>query len=63
LIYLFTLLLSLILLLSIFSILLKKNGAYHLTAPLALCLALAGFGYDTGIKWPNDIYLQNKKLA
>ena len=47
----------------IFSILLKKNGAYHITAPLALCLALAGFGYDTGIKWPNDIYLQNKKLA
>ena len=47
----------------IFSILLKKNGAYHLIAPLALCLALSGFGYDTGIKWPNDIYLQNKKLA
>lgn len=47
----------------IFSILLKKNGAYHIIAPLALCLALSSFGYDTGIKWPNDIYMQDKKLA
>ena len=48
---------------AIFSLLLKKNGNYHITAPLALCMALLGFGYDVGIKWPNDIYLQGKKLA
>lgn len=47
----------------IFSILLKKNGSYHITVPLALSLALQSLGYDTGIKWPNDIYMQEKKLA
>jgi BirA family biotin operon repressor/biotin-[acetyl-CoA-carboxylase] ligase len=46
-----------------FSILLKHNASYNVIAPLALCLALYSLGYDTGIKWPNDIYLQNKKLA
>ena len=31
----------------IFSILLKKNGSYHITVPLALSLALQSLGYDT----------------
>ena len=46
-----------------FSILLKHNASYNVIAPLALCLALYSLGYDTGIKWPNDIYMQDKKLA
>ena len=47
----------------IFSILLKKNGNYAITAPLAVCLGLNEFGFNTGIKWPNDIYMNDKKLA
>lgn len=47
----------------IFSILLKRNGFYNITVPLAVSLALKSLGYDTGIKWPNDIYMQDKKLA
>ena len=46
-----------------FSILLKHNASYNIIAPLALSLALYSLGYDTGIKWPNDIYMQDKKLA
>ena len=47
----------------IFSILLKKNGNYEITTPLAICMALDSFGFNAGIKWPNDIYLNDKKLA
>lgn len=47
----------------IFSILLKKDGPYALIAPLAIVLGLKEFGYDTKIKWPNDIYLDGYKLS
>ena len=46
-----------------FSILLKKNGNYEITTPLAICNALDKYGFDAGIKWPNDVYLNNKKLC
>lgn len=47
----------------IFSTLLKKNGKYEIITPLAVCLALDKFGFKTGVKWPNDIYLNDKKLC
>ena len=47
----------------IFSILLKNNGNYEITTPLAICMALDSYGFDAGIKWPNDIYLNDKKLC
>ena len=47
----------------IFSILLKTNGFYQITAPLAVCYGLIDLGFDVSIKWPNDIYLNNKKLV
>ena len=47
----------------IFSILLKENGNYQITAPLAVCYGLLDLGFDTKIKWPNDIYLNDKKLV
>ena len=47
----------------IFSLLLKNNGSYEIIAPLAVCLGLMEFGFETGIKWPNDIYMNDKKLA
>lgn len=46
-----------------FSILLKTNGQYAIITPLAIVLALANFGFDTKIKWPNDIYLNGLKLS
>lgn len=46
-----------------FSMLLKKNGNYEIITPLAICMALDKFGFKTGIKWPNDIYLNDKKLS
>lgn len=47
-----------------FTILFKNNN-YHnnLIAPLAIVFALRKYGIHTAIKWPNDIYLHNKKLA
>ena len=47
----------------IFSILLKNNGFYQITAPLAVCYGLLDLGFDVSIKWPNDIYLNGKKLV
>ena len=46
-----------------FSILLKENGNYQITVPLAVCYGLLDLGFDTYIKWPNDIYLNDKKLV
>ena len=46
-----------------FSILLKHNGNYEITTPLAICKSLEEFGFNVGIKWPNDIYMDNKKLC
>ncbi|MCR5349744.1 MAG: biotin--[acetyl-CoA-carboxylase] ligase [Acholeplasmatales bacterium] len=47
----------------IFSILKKNNGYYHLISPLSIALALKKLNINVGIKWPNDIYLNNKKLS
>ena len=47
----------------IFSILLKENKNYAIIAPLAICLGLEKFNIKAGIKWPNDVYLNNKKLS
>lgn len=47
----------------IFSILLKRNGPYAISTPLAIVLALEEFGFDTNIKWPNDIYYNGLKLS
>jgi BirA family biotin operon repressor/biotin-[acetyl-CoA-carboxylase] ligase len=46
-----------------FSILLKNNGNYEIITPLAICLALDSYGFKCGIKWPNDVYLNDKKLS
>ncbi|MBQ9899915.1 MAG: biotin--[Acholeplasmatales bacterium] len=47
----------------IFSILLKDNYNNEIIAPLAVLRALKSFDIDTKIKWPNDIYYNNKKLC
>ena len=52
-----------------FSITLKPNiqinelMKFSLIFPLALQKTLKEYGFNTKIKWPNDIYLNNKKLA
>lgn len=46
-----------------FSILKNKKAPYSIIAPLTVVLALKRFGYETSIKWPNDILYQHKKLA
>jgi len=46
-----------------FSLLLKKEYHNEIIAPLSIVRALKSFGVDTKIKWPNDIYLNNKKLS
>lgn len=42
-----------------------KNNSYHnnIIAPLAIVFALRKYNIYASIKWPNDIYLNNKKLA
>ncbi|MBQ9520676.1 MAG: biotin--[Acholeplasmatales bacterium] len=47
----------------IFSILLKHNNNYEIITPVAICQGLAKFNIKCGIKWPNDIYLNDKKLS
>ena len=47
----------------IFSILLKNNNCYQIITPLAIISALKDFNIKSLIKWPNDIYLDNKKLS
>lgn len=47
-----------------FSILFKnKNVNHHLIAPLAVIDALLSFNINAMIKWPNDIYINDKKLG
>lgn len=46
-----------------FSILFKKPAFHAVIAPLAIVRALEHYNCQTYIKWPNDIYLTNKKLA
>lgn len=47
----------------IFSLLFKKNDFYEIITPLAIVIALKKYGLEAKIKWPNDIYLNNKKLC
>jgi BirA family biotin operon repressor/biotin-[acetyl-CoA-carboxylase] ligase len=47
----------------IFSILFKEKKLNHIVAPLAICMALEKYDLNVGIKWPNDIYLDSKKLC
>lgn len=47
-----------------FSMLFINNKAlHHMIAPLAVCYALEEFGYSPMIKWPNDVYLNDKKVS
>lgn len=46
-----------------FSIIFKKHFNNQLIAPLAIELALIDLGISSTIKWPNDIYYDNKKLC
>lgn len=47
-----------------FSILFKmKDYNHHLIAPLAVCMAVDGLGYTAKIKWPNDIFINDKKVS
>lgn len=46
-----------------FSILFKEKHPNAIISSLAIVLALQDFGIASGIKWPNDIYLDNKKLS
>ena len=46
-----------------FSILLFKNNNYSIIIPLSIIFALKKYNINTMIKWHNDIYLDNKKLA
>lgn len=47
----------------IFSLLFKENNLYQIMTPLAIISALKDFNINCKIKWPNDIYLDNKKLC
>ena len=46
-----------------FSILFKDLHHNEIIAPMSIVRALKEYGFDTKIKWPNDIYLNNKKLS
>lgn len=46
-----------------FSILYKKKNYNNIIIPLAITMVLNKLNISAGIKWPNDIYLNNKKLA
>jgi BirA family biotin operon repressor/biotin-[acetyl-CoA-carboxylase] ligase len=47
----------------IFSLLFKNNNLYQIITPLSIISALKDFNINSKIKWPNDIYLDNKKLC
>lgn len=46
-----------------FSILYKSFHFNNIIAPLAITLALKDINISSGIKWPNDILINDKKLA
>ena len=46
-----------------FSILYKNKDIYTIITPLAIVYALKELGIESAIKWPNDIYVNNKKLS
>ncbi|MCR5705782.1 MAG: biotin--[acetyl-CoA-carboxylase] ligase [Acholeplasmatales bacterium] len=41
----------------------NNKALHHMIAPLAVCYALEEIGYAPMIKWPNDVYLNGKKLS
>lgn len=47
----------------IVSILFKEKHNNTIIAPMAVCLALRDIGIDAGIKWPNDVYVDSKKIC
>lgn len=47
----------------LFSILFKKKHNNTIIAPMAVCLALRDIGINAGIKWPNDVYVDFKKIC
>lgn len=42
---------------------LSACSVYMLAAPLAVCDVLAAYGIKGEIKWPNDVWVANKKIA
>lgn len=46
-----------------FSILFKESATHALLAPLAIVQALKKMHCNVSIKWPNDIYLNQRKLS
>lgn len=48
-----------------FSILFKneKKILYHMIAPLSIVYTLKKYNVEAWIKWPNDIYIDNKKVS
>ena len=46
-----------------FSFITKENYKNTIITPLAIVKALKKYNLNTYIKWPNDIYLDNKKLS
>ena len=46
-----------------FSFITKENYKNTIITPLAIVKALKKYDLNTYIKWPNDIYLDNKKLC
>lgn len=47
----------------IMSILFKEHHNNTIIAPMAVCLALKEVGINAGIKWPNDVYVDSKKIC
>ena len=46
-----------------FSILYKEKALYQIICPLAVLFALKNFDINASIKWPNDIYIDDKKMS
>lgn len=46
-----------------FSILFNENNPHHFIAPLAINNILNKLNYNSSIKWPNDILIDNKKVS
>lgn len=47
----------------LFSILTKKQRRYEIIAPLSVMFALRDYSIKAFIKWPNDIFVDDKKIS